>query len=334
MTCVHGLWCWQRNTIAWWGILVFIIPISVRADDSEKLKNRFLDEAPQAWGEYQVYAERLQGTVETTVTIKGTVKSNTRIEYKSNPHCKMVLPQSLLPRRPAGEVRAFNPLYGFSLKRKARDEPWVLTDLQMGGCCESLKTGEDFTLLRLCISTQLYELPKLVRLPNYRVVHASTTQRGGIELCQIDFKSGQTDGILLLDPNRFWTVHHCTIREQSSDQVIVAKHDMEVRDPTAKYPIPKRWTLYKELTDPKNGKRDAEVVIEFDLKEVSTPPDDKEFTLSAFGLREPMGVKSPDPPRTWLWLLAAALAAAALASLFAWLKRRRSRAASGPSPAS
>jgi hypothetical protein len=54
------------------------------------------------------------------------------------------------------------------------------------------------------------------------------------------------------------------------------------------------------------------------------PFPDSDFRLSAFGLPEPMGV--PPPPqrsRTWLWLLVATVVSAALAIVFAWLKRHR-----------
>lgn len=62
--------------------------------------------------------------------------------------------------------------------------------------------------------------------------------------------------------------------------------------------------------------------IKFELETFEeTVPPVSEFTLTALGLPEPIGVEPP-PSRTWLWLLAAAIAAAALAILFAWLKRR------------
>jgi hypothetical protein len=66
-------------------------------------------------------------------------------------------------------------------------------------------------------------------------------------------------------------------------------------------------------------------ISEFQRSPVPFP--DADFRLSAFGLPEPMGSQPPERPRTWIWLIAATVAAAALAILFAWLKRRRARMA-------
>lgn len=67
-----------------------------------------------------------------------------------------------------------------------------------------------------------------------------------------------------------------------------------------------------------------------EFRRSSIPFLDSDFKLSAFGLPEPMGIKQPESSRTWLWLLAAAIVAAALAIMFAWLKCRHTRTASAP----
>jgi hypothetical protein len=239
----------------------------------------------------------------------------------------MVLSQSQLTEDSSGEVLAFNPRYGFNLKRKSNETPWLLADLQMGKSRPGPKGWDDFAIFRLCISTQLYELPDLIRLPNFRVVHASMAQEGGLELCQIKFESKLTDGVLHLDPNRLWTVHHSSVRERSSDQIILARQEIELRDPTGKYPIPKRWILHKEFTNgPNVGKSASQVIEEFDVKELAEPPDDDEFTLSAFGLPEPMGMPAPAKSHTYLWIALAAGGAVALALLFRWLGLRSRKA--------
>jgi hypothetical protein len=314
-----------RSVIVLCGIVVF--PRSSFADQSEAMKQRFFNEAPNAWEEYRLYSKRLQGIVEKTIIIEGQVHSVTHVEYKSNPRCKMVLTQSLPPGDSQGEVFSCNSLYGFNLKRNTNDSPWILADLQIGTLQVGPKGWDDFPALRLCISTQLYELVELIRQPNFRVVHAEPIQRNGIGLCKIDFVSQQTSGTLLLDPNRFWTVSRSTIREESSNQIIVARQDIELLSATVKYPIPKRWVLNKDLEDKRGKTKVAQVICEFDLKDVSQPPNDNEFTLSAFGLPEPMGILQLEKPsRTWLWLLEGAVCAGLLAVLFAWLKRRQSTA--------
>lgn len=335
MIDINASWCSQRNAFVLCGLFLIFCSPSVRADESETLKQRFFAEAPRAWGEYRSYAGRLQGASERTITIEGKISSIRHLEYKSNPRCKMVLTQPLFGEELVGEVFVFNPQYAFSLKRKAKDAPWVLVELNVGTTRVGPDGWADFPASCLCIHAQLYELRELIRLPSFRVVRASAVQDAGRELCRIDFESKQTDGVLLLDPNRSWTLHHSSVREKSANQPSVATQDFEVRDPAANYPILKRWLLHKEITNgPKPGKSVAQVVEEFDLKEPSTPPEDNEFTLAAFGLPEPLGVKPIPASRNWVWLLAAAVAAAAVALSFAWLKRRHSRTARRPSTTS
>ncbi|HEY7314871.1 MAG TPA: hypothetical protein VH643_36330 [Gemmataceae bacterium] len=62
-------------------------------------------------------------------------------------------------------------------------------------------------------------------------------------------------------------------------------------------------------------------------------PSDEEFRLSHYGLPEPIGVKPPERPHTWLWLLIAAVVMAGLGLFFAYLKRQRVSAAHARAPA-
>lgn len=78
--------------------------------------------------------------------------------------------------------------------------------------------------------------------------------------------------------------------------------------------------IAKEYRCTTTGSTIENIKFELETFEETVPPA-SEFTLTALGLPEPIGVKPP-PSRTWLWLLVAALAAAALAVFFTWLKRR------------
>lgn len=327
MIDTHISQCHQRIAMVLCGIVVFSCSVLVHADESESLKQRFFQEAPRAWEEYGAYAQRLQGTAKRTITIDGKIHSIMHVEWKSNPRCKMALAQELLARDPIGEVFVFNARYGFNLKRKNSDAPWILTELQVGASHVGPKGWDEFPALRLCINAHLYELPELIRLPNFRVVGVRTVQQDGLELCQIQFGSKQADGILLLDPHRFWVLRQSSISEKNSDQVITAKQEIELRNPTAKYPIPKHWLLSKEFSNgPNGGKSDARVVEEFDVKELSAPPDDSEFTLTAFGLPEPMGIPTPAKSHAYLWIALAAVGAVTLAVLFRWMALRSRKA--------
>lgn len=320
--CFPGQFCGRPGAFPIFGLLILAFPLAAHADESERLTARLLADAPPAWKEYRAYVERLQGTEQSTWTANGQIRTSFRLEFKSNPRCKMVLHQSLLSGQTAEDVHAFNPLYGFSLKRKAKNDPWILTDLQIGEFRGSRENWEDFKSLRACISVHLHELPELVQLPNFRVVRASTIRRDGIDLCQFEFESKEASGTLLLDPNRFWVVRHCTIREKAADILVLVRQDVECRDRAANYPIPRRLVLDKEWAGTKNNLPPAHAVVDYDLAEVSRLPDDREFTLTAFGLPEPVGVPTPRKAVAYLWLALAALGTIALAVFLRWMARR------------
>jgi hypothetical protein len=274
----------------------------------------------------------------TTVTIEGKVRSRSQSQIKHNLHCKMLLRQELGPEAASGEVFAFNPVYGFALNRKTGDAPWVLVELQMGEYHSRLM-DELWPRSTVCTLAAQFELSELLKLPVFRVVAAGPVRRDGRDLCQIDFESkgktslGTSDarGTLWLDPERCWTLCKCTLH-QHHPGFGESTMNTEVSATPAKYPIPIRYNHDTEGFDPQRGKRKSGLVSEFELKEVSPLPGDEEFTLSAFGLPEPVGVKPPQHPRTWLWLLGAAAGLAALAVLFAGLKRRAARRAAQAQP--
>jgi hypothetical protein len=61
---------------------------------------------------------------------------------------------------------------------------------------------------------------------------------------------------------------------------------------------------------------------EYDLRE-SPMPEDEEFTLTAYGLPEPLGISLPTRSRAWLWFALAGLAALGAGFLFRRIAPRR-----------
>ena len=108
-----------------------------------------------------------------------------------------------------------------------------------------------------------------------------------------------------------------------------AEHEIEfetILHPSG-FPLVKTSTSHDVLYPYKTKKKLASTrKIEYEWEVNDTVPD-SEFTLSAFGLPEPVGGELLHAPRAWLWLLAATISAAALAILSAWLKRRHARTA-------
>ena len=323
MTRSHDLLSRRRMAFRLSIAFALLAPFALRAGEAESLKARFATEAPLAWKEYQVYAERLQGVIETVGPVEGKEQERHRFECKSNMNCYVGITQQLLPK-PRGWVHAYNSSYGFTLHRNTSDGPWILDKLKMGPKDEEFWKPGATTLRSTCIRISIGDLDEVVRLPKFRVVGANKVSRGKAELCQIDYEThgGEGKGTLLLDPNRFWILHAYTIHSKDSGGSVINRAEIEFRDPLAKYPIPKRLIAASEVTPLKGSKFHAESVREFDLNEVSRLPSDEEFTLSAFGLPEP-GRSAPKRTPWYLWLAGAAALCALIAFGFRYLRRRR-----------
>lgn len=82
------------------------------------------------------------------------------------------------------------------------------------------------------------------------------------------------------------------------------------------FPALRRIEIWdKSLADRGLGARPN--VVEVTAFQPTSPMPDADFTLSAFGLPEPDGYTPPAAPKTWLWLIAAALGVGLLGGLFA-----------------
>lgn len=138
---------------------------------------------------------------------------------------------------------------------------------------------------------------------------------------------------MYLDPNRSWCLRQVKEAEKIFwNGVLYRTMDWdwqyEVMDHPSGFPIIQRYTAtYDGVYQKDNRKSRGDIRAEYQL-EVDDGVPTSEFTLSAFGLPEPMGVKPLPKSHAWLWLLMAAITAAALAILFSWLKRRRTKATS------
>lgn len=337
----------QALTLPLWGLLAVAWVDPVRAVSPEQLEARFREEAPGAWEQYQAYADQLQGSEVGTRTVQNKPYSTSRLEFKSNKQGRLMLSQSGSPGASSGTLRAFNALYGFTLTRKAADAPWALRNVRRGDNRYDPKDWENngWTALYGCVSVGGDRLGDLIRQSTFRVLRAGTVGRDGRELAEIEFDNahrwstvpyvGIQGGTLLLDPDRFWTLRSFTLRLRNGDGDSICKGEYELRDPAAKYPVPKRSVLLVDMPQPKEsgkeGRLVTSVVIESDLEVASHAPADEEFTLSAFGLPEPQGVTWPTPTRWYLWFIAAGVCSLAVGGFF-WhrVRARKSEASATP----
>jgi len=320
------------------------------AEAPGSLTDRFLTEAPQKEAEYRSLARRFQGSISTKFTVvdqKGKVKNciRSRKEIKQNEQCASFLYQSFDgekaendDKRTAGGVYVVNPRYAFELKRGNSKLDWVLGQLDPRGDGTSFTAGEptrDTTLSWVSMHFDVYGrvFSSLIHEPNFRVIGARPVIRNGRNFVQIDFECPHPikkytrpyfvqSGSLLLDPVHYWCMQEYDLKIKSIDGNGTNHAVFEFREGSNRLPTITRMV--------RTGKsplgNSSEEIFEFDLHEASELPPEKEFTLSAFGLPEPMGVKPLERSHTWFWLSAATVGLAGLAILFAWLKRRREAA--------
>lgn len=331
-------WCRLPGILLAWVVLVG----TVRCQASVDLAERFLKEGPARWEAYQSRVERLAGTVTGTLKEKGRVLTDTKYELKHNANARFCLRQPLTDTiGPLGkdQVFAYNPAYAFQLSRKTNNRPWVLTALEWQRRGESPPSIEETRgmaiQLRRLVQVFSDDLADLVRQPNFRVLRAQAVERAGVSLVELEFDNahsldqpgpffGIQSGILWLDPERFWCLRACDLRSKHSDSDSRQRIETELRDPTADFPIPKRWLVTDEQTARPSGARHVFTWIkDYDLAEPAVLPPDQEFTLAAFGLPEPFDAQAAHGGPGWfIWVAAAGFGCLALGVLFAWLKRR------------
>jgi hypothetical protein len=314
-----------------------VFPRPSWSQEDGELAQRFRDEAPRKWKEYRAFAERLQGSVTVAIIRNDRMIGNYRREIKQNASCKLMLRQSLLPESPGGELSAYNPTYGFSLKRRREDQSWAVSGVEL----EEARIRKAHQVLEdgsnpACELLQLWteDLSELTRKSSFAVRRAIPAHRDGVELVQIDFDnthpiepSGEEpfcpiqSGIMFLDPNHFWCLRAWDLQLKYNRSEPKNTAAIEYRDRSAEYSIPKRIRI--EHMDPRDPPKSSTWVRDFDFEEPASLPADSEFTLTAFGLPEPFGAE----PRGSLWYLWAAGAGFVCLGLGFFIRRRSQQSA-------
>ncbi|MBI1915383.1 MAG: hypothetical protein HYS12_11700 [Planctomycetes bacterium] len=337
---------------------------AVCGQESSSLKERFLTEAPKAWEDYWAFAERLSGThtwQSTHTEPNGKVFLTTTWKYQvkqKDDHrlfaVEVVEGSGSLPTR----VEAANPRYAFQLTRPEGKTDWILSKLDLkvlDGSTVSLGGLSLRELIREQISghfvAERHTLAYLIRRPTFKVLRASAVTRDGRELVRIDFDNAHPwvtpserskfpkkyppfdpvqSGSLLLDPDHSWCLAESEIVEEwmkpdnSGPFRRPVKYIYEYREGTDRFPILTR-IVTQAKRNPELNVRGWEFLFEFDLRE-SPEPEDEEFTLTAYGLPEPVGMELPRRSRAWLWFGLAAVAVLGVGFLFRRAARRRAAA--------
>jgi hypothetical protein len=234
-------------------------------------------------------------------------------------------------RNLAVELQAYNSKYSFMLGRRTLEGEWLVVrygvEADQVGLRQQTREAIDYAL-SAPVRVVRTRLEDLVGQSTFRVVEVRGMEYEGRECVAVRFENPhpmsrrpfvpEQGGMLVLDPSRSWSLCRAEIRSQylgdkgptDGSEVVV----METRVGKSGYPIPVRWTYQYE---------GVMVTREYDLRDEGVEPLEREFTLSAFGLPEPVGVEWERPVRWYLWLTLAGVVCLVAGGVFYWLSRRR-----------
>lgn len=301
---------------------------SVCAQAIRASKDRFLHEAPIGWQEHGLLTERVQGSTEIkSHTIKAKEKKlerHTTAENKRSGPWAYVKRVEHTPQAknglPVGAGWVVNSHYYAALQKKTKDVGWLLTDLELfteGGMPKktaNLTRGIGFNTAPL-LAVERKLLPELIKNPTFVLKEVITMpNETGEELVRVSFsvdrplnvrsEDPRMDGWVVLDPARQWIVKEGRLKLMYAGNIPAEyAFENEYRHVRESFVIPTRSVQHIDFPkdDPGGGwLRQDEVETRFEFHEQDTSAE-VEFSLTAFGLPEPVGITIQQPPRWHLW---------------------------------
>lgn len=329
------------------GYVTFSTPLA--ADD--ELKQRFLAEAPEAWNQYRVRAEHIQGAVRFTQMERGrserALRSDER-QIKSFGRNALVMTERV-NRDSEGLTTAVgvNSDYAFRLQFDSDTQQWILTDLDRDiqdlERSSLAKDPRELALGHVCRGMRVLGtwLPEMIADPGFRVHQVTTAERDDTQLVRIEFdyepqqpaNNPVRGGAILLDPSRYWLIREAEVRAfwMPGDEGIITIEAEYADDEVNSFPLLTRYVAH--VDSQLSGDRAEEAgtsevhhdwVWDFDLRELEKASE-QEFTLAAFGLPEPSDrLDAGSQGGAWGTILVLVNLCFLVAIGLWWLGRRRS----------
>ncbi|HET6575839.1 MAG TPA: hypothetical protein VFG68_19715 [Fimbriiglobus sp.] len=241
-------------------------------------------------------------------------------------------------------VNVINPRYEFKLRKPFGGTDWLLSGWQLAGENKpDYRPPVSYTPETLHLFSHLafrgYPLSTLLASPGSKVISVEASPIDG-SLARVVFSFTDSSrpgfvssysGWLDLEPAAGWCVrqYDCRMTLDAQGKTVskrfICTNEYEKIDGSLS--VLTRVQCIDSDIKPDGGEINRQRrTFRFDTRYVDSVPD-SEFTLTAFGLREPVGL-APEQTATpvYIWLLAAAGMFGVLALLFRWLVRRRSAA--------
>lgn len=320
-------------------VLMLLCPLTAVADPA--LTQRLRAEAVEAW-RGRMKDLSIQGVCRsTTRDEKG--ERNSVVEVMRNVDCAW---SKSTQSTGITDVYCYNPKYTFHI-RSQPNQGWAIVSFHGGDLASSHEAREVRSRLERLVWVFEAEVrdpfflePLLQYLegPSTRAVSAKThaTDVAQVEM-KLDMGPPTKDSIVprltsILDPAHGWRAVRTEMIRETSD--VKAEITGEYEYTPGQDGLLRRAQLRQHWKYTNGKTRSVESDRRFDLKRLTTLPDTGEFTLSAFGLPEPVGVEWPKRRSGWLRLAWAGAGFVVVALAFVALRRRAARRQAAAPPTS
>lgn len=322
------------QTAARGGLLCLTLMLAVLTTRADPVQlQRLRTEAAQAWREQLKDKIAIQGVCRQTLKDEKGERQGV-VDVMFNTECAR---SQLTQSTGVTDVFCYNPKYTFHI-RSTPDQGWVVVAFHAGDPA----TSPDALEVRGRLEQQAYVFEAGTRDPLYNEpllqyfedpmarVEAKVGPTGRPDLVEMKLDMGppRKDSYVrklncLLDPASGWRPVRTELA-RGTDAItaeVTAEYEY-APGPNGLLQRAKIRSLYK---NPDGTTREVRSDRRYELKRVTSYPDTSEFTLSAFGLPEPVGVEWPKRHSAWLWLAWAGAGFVMVALVFIALKRRAVR---------
>lgn len=303
---------------------------AMTADELAAAVRRGSDEYLRAVREYQA-----ESTSVSTMQGSGAPLVRARHRCRQAGPCQLLVTTDQMAESGPEPDRAIglNTRYAFELRRSP-GKGWTVVsfhDLASGPPPDLFRHGGANDPVARMVSPYWLEgrtwLPDVLARPGLKLRQVERTAAGGEPRVVVRYEYDDPDrpglahaGTVTLDPERYWVVasydHSGTINGVTKRTVRTNQFDVRPDG----LPLLREARGVVTSTLPAAAGKGREDTLTFSLtREVADP---MEFTLTAFGLPEPPGVKWERPTPRWVWAVAAAGGFGLLAALFRRLARR------------
>jgi hypothetical protein len=310
--------------------VLLIVPCTRAQSQSDA--NR-LDKIKQDWTRYREFAKTWSGTCTSNLTKNDKLFIAHVSQIRQLDGMQVCVRQFSAFDQPKydkyGYVWGYNAKYAFSLFRRAKGEPWIMT-----GISDSRKVGDSTTAeargaVNSCLQGILNvreDLDQIVIHPMFKLKKLSGTDVVTLEFeCPHPLESkpffSVQSGTLKLDALNHHVLLEGNLSYRFSGNDVRCDYVTEYAESNSSFRLPKRTIERAKNLEPNTSKVVSQSFREntFQLKADDRDVTDRDFTLTAYGLPEPYSTQSGSSVNWWYFLGAAGVGILVLSY---FLKRR------------